>query len=730
MAGGFGDDVIHDSEDEDYLSMPPAAQAKVREEIVSSSIQTAQSSHLPSALPLASSPQTNISAFTTSHNTTRSLIEPDTSWASDVSPGSAPKPAGRPRPRPIQKGSAAYHAALSSLENVQQDPLLITPRNTISTTNRISSPLPASSRTGDTEPASEAPEPSYSYGVAERAKLRARSHASKTQKSLALADDTVGLSSDEGESALKKSATKKKTKLPRDDPFLKAAQPKAGRASSSTAAPQSSELAPVEIIDLITQLPPSDPPLYSSSGVPAGSPPAPPAPVAVHEDDLASPLVNAARKRKRPRPYNALEDDSDGVDDFLLKPPKAKEIALAAPPPFFVGSSQPSEAPVGLPVTAPSSGNLNIEAGPSSPVSKPKPSKKRGKRDDDGDEDWAAETRPKSKVKSRKKVAVSDDEEWDQAAVSKRGKKGKGKSDGKPNGKTAKKKKESPRKTVEVVIDRQSPPKGPHVTFEDEALGIVDASVAFDIDLTPPPPSPSNRDPSPALLPSPTKVAHIERPDSGSGNSPAGTKEQPGTKGKKRNASSSNPTSSNSTTHNLAEDDDDSPICHTSKGKGKKRAVAFSDDEHDAEPSAHASPSSAESSRTKRRREEKETTKENQEPTSAASFIPARPAATPASVSKISGSSRTHSIAPGKLTPMSELIRKVNSLPGSPFASPRPTYSPYLKASKSVLKRIAPLHPNRRTPPPPPPRPPPPKKTKKQIELEEKWEMELEESVD
>lgn len=47
-----------------------------------------------------------------------------------------------------------------------------------------------------------------------------------------------------------------------------------------------------------------------------------------------------------------------------------------------------------------------------------------------------------------------------------------------------------------------------------------------------------------------------------------------------------------------------------------------------------------------------------------------------------------------------------------------------------MLRRIAPLHPNRRTPPPPPPRPPPLKKTKKQLELEEKWELELEETVD
>ena len=91
---------------------------------------------------------------------------------------------------------------------------------------------------------------------------------------------------------------------------------------------------------------------------------------------------------------------------------------------------------------------------------------------------------------------------------------------------------------------------------------------------------------------------------------------------------------------------------------------------------------------------------------------------------------RSTSVIPKLNTPMSELIRRVHSKPGSPFASPRPTYSPYAKSSKTMLKRIAPLHPNRRTPPPPPPRPPPPKKTKKQLELEEKWELELEDSVE
>ncbi|KAF7424173.1 hypothetical protein PC9H_009476 [Pleurotus ostreatus] len=131
--------------------------------------------------------------------------------------------------------------------------------------------------------------------------------------------------------------------------------------------------------------------------------------------------------------------------------------------------------------------------------------------------------------------------------------------------------------------------------------------------------------------------------------------------------------------------------------------------------------------------EENPPAKENHPP-----VTPAKPPGnTSSSASKSSGSSLTsrYSIAPRtKSTPMSELIRRVNSMPGSPFAtSPAArtgsAYSPYLKTSKSTLSRIAPLHPNRRAPPPPPPPPPPKKKTKKEIEREEKWEEELIESL-
>ncbi|KAJ7261797.1 hypothetical protein B0H12DRAFT_337115, partial [Mycena haematopus] len=108
-----------------------------------------------------------------------------------------------------------------------------------------------------------------------------------------------------------------------------------------------------------------------------------------------------------------------------------------------------------------------------------------------------------------------------------------------------------------------------------------------------------------------------------------------------------------------------------------------------------------------------------------------------------------YTIAPRtKSTPMAELIRRVNSRPGSPFpvvvsrrssvggavsasnpGTPSTSYSPYHKFSRSALSRIAPLHPNRRTPPPPLPPPPPKPKTKKEKEREERWEEEMIEAI-
>lgn len=83
-----------------------------------------------------------------------------------------------------------------------------------------------------------------------------------------------------------------------------------------------------------------------------------------------------------------------------------------------------------------------------------------------------------------------------------------------------------------------------------------------------------------------------------------------------------------------------------------------------------------------------------------------------------------------KDSPMSQLIRRVQSQPGSLFHTPSSgtAYSPYAKSSKRALSRMAPLHPNRQPMPPPKPYVPP-KKTAKEQAAEDRWEEELQESV-
>ena len=101
----------------------------------------------------------------------------------------------------------------------------------------------------------------------------------------------------------------------------------------------------------------------------------------------------------------------------------------------------------------------------------------------------------------------------------------------------------------------------------------------------------------------------------------------------------------------------------------------------------------------------------------------------PSSASSFTRLNYGHSIASEeKPMSMAEIIRRANSAGGTP--SGIKSHSSFMKGSRSVLKRIAPLHARRKTPPPLPPKPPPPKKTKKQLELEEKWEEELEETIE
>jgi hypothetical protein len=97
-----------------------------------------------------------------------------------------------------------------------------------------------------------------------------------------------------------------------------------------------------------------------------------------------------------------------------------------------------------------------------------------------------------------------------------------------------------------------------------------------------------------------------------------------------------------------------------------------------------------------------------------------RKTAVPASAPSFSRFNYSHSLASEeKPTSMAEIIRRANSAAGTPSVKP---YLSFTKASRSVFKRIAPLHTHRKTPPP--------KKTKKQLELEEKWEDKWEEELE
>ncbi|KIK09999.1 hypothetical protein K443DRAFT_118090 [Laccaria amethystina LaAM-08-1] len=186
----------------------------------------------------------------------------------------------------------------------------------------------------------------------------------------------------------------------------------------------------------------------------------------------------------------------------------------------------------------------------------------------------------------------------------------------------------------------------------------------------------------------------------------------------------------------IEDEEEDCPVANrrgkeNARKKGKGKGTLDEDEDQDMAPPKQGHDDD--------RGGTKYVSQENVEPVS--KIIP-QPIATPKPSLFPSLASR-YTIAPRvKSTPMSELIRRVNSVPGSPFPSPHPRvssssssaagptcYSPYLKSSRSMLSRIAPLHPNRRTPPPPLPPPPPRKKTKKELEREEKWEEEMVESV-
>ncbi|KAG6828542.1 hypothetical protein H0H92_007620 [Tricholoma furcatifolium] len=602
------------------------------------------------------------------------------SITSDFDSSSATRP--RPKPRPVKKPNAASSTseAPASVPNDYID---------------FDSGMP---------------------NIAERAKMRQRNVKSTTQQPI-LSSDIIELSSGDDddfeilpsskrrkvEKSKAKSTKKKKSSSevgdsselkprPRPRPVKKTkeaesttkASPTTARSSQSNPFPSSSlsnNVFPIPFGLVPSELPPSDPPAST--------------PVADEHPRIEvlpqiSPSTSSPHKSMA---FNLDELDSDldslagglGTDAHLMPPPP-----LPAPPStFFAGSSSPVQ--------------------------------------DKHSSESTSETKIRTSKKSRKKKPGADDDE----AVAR------GTAKAKP------KKKNTPAQEVEVVIEqRRTKGKGKQQESFKSREFIDDDDPLDSLAIT----APVARQ-EPESLSSSTSV-----PESEDGNSNSRTS-------KKRKS--------------ISRDEDEALAAPKQHAKAKRRVVESDDEDIPDQSIQFSTPSQARSkakSRTKPAAMDAEpqsslfaddeidnATYPNQqisndhEPRSSASskenVHPPPMTTIPETPKPITGpgSSMNHSLSSRRTmslsTPMSDLIRRVNSKPGSLFCSPAPrsggalpgtpntAYSPYVKASRSALSRIAPLHPNRRTPPPPPPPPPPKKKTKKELEREEQWEEELIESV-
>ncbi|RDB26042.1 hypothetical protein Hypma_006657 [Hypsizygus marmoreus] len=661
---------------------------------------------------------------------------------------SDPKP--RPKPRPIKKAAATSSSSISPF-----------------TAQAIATP--SSDIYMDT-----------SSNIADRAKMRARNTKPMTPV------DIIELSSYEDEFNLSKPRQKAKAKSkmttkskssartnselddistpdthsrPRPKPIpkkrTKTSHPTsplgASTSQSSNPIPTSSipyDPLPIPFRLIPSQLPPSDPP--ESTSTTYDLPPIETLPNLDTDIDVPSSSpsslfdVHSSRKGKRRRAMSRVDElDSEMDHDSRMMPPPA----LPGPPPtFFAGSSSPpTDISMNHPPTA-------VAESGKKPAAKKTRKKKQDAEDDEGGDgaEWGTK-KPKAKSKPKKspqnKVEVVIEQKLARKA------KGKGKD-----------KEKEVFKSREFIDDDEEE--------EDEMLGNLRNTTSTSTKPTKPD--------------SMTSLSSLPETDTEEPKLIGSSKKRKSTILDVENKASETAVGKGKRKKRAVISDDEDDYARnadeppprserSSKSKGKRKKVVVSEDEDDeaaaGEPSRKVSSvmSSAKGKDTGKNTGRKgvpdasdgleyndmsgqagdtdrvAALKENVQPTTASHLQTPnpKPASKPLETLFPTLSSR-YTIAPKtKSTPMSELIRRVNSLPGSPFVSPAPrasgsttrlstpgtAYSPYLKSSRSALSRIAPLHPNRRTPPPPLPPPPPRPKTKKEREREEQWEEELVESV-
>ncbi|KAF7966134.1 hypothetical protein HWV62_39952 [Athelia sp. TMB] len=671
---------------------------------------------------LKSTDQSNISSFPPKLDQAAS--------SSDPPPRPRPRPKPRPIKRPVNTVTDVPAAVSSSIADASTTASMFGNPSLLGINARDESAI------GD-----------YSLTLAERAKTRVRNSKGTPSPRVTSVSSS---SKPETMSGGKQKSVPKPAAVPLDDEVIdistddelfkpklksKAKRQEVADARDETAQVSKAPIAPQEPLfyPSDSQMTMTTIPMFTSSILPPSDPPPP---STIH----GSTPPTHVRKRKRPSVQPLSPDlenegahkDGDldiGGDSRMMPPP---------PPPFFASSSS------SLSITIPAR-PLKIIEGDSelSDIGDTivvKPSKKKVKKVD-GDKKQA------SKNKRKSSEAHLDTETAAEATAS-------------TEVNARKPKKAKSKQTMEVVIKTSGKATATKGVFkskelildsDDEAdplaLSASTSTWAVDTPLPPPPVAPVVTSARPE---SPLSSMHESEPE------PPAPKN--GKKSGKANAKDKGKQPAKRDKRRVVDSDDelggaDQAIVATKRtaSKKKKKANVVLEDES----SSAAIPSSSKSSlppasetdiptepveeldvnTSKRDTEPELAVKENIRPSTDMSYL-SKPAPSLSSASKTPGVSRAFSISRMKSTPMSELIRRVNSQPNSPFRTPKSTpstaYSPLLKSSRSMLSRIAPLHPTRK--PPPPPLPPVPKvkerKTKKMLEMEERWEDELSESVD
>ncbi|KAH9838591.1 uncharacterized protein C8Q71DRAFT_537437 [Rhodofomes roseus] len=654
----------------------------------------------------------------------------------------------RPRPRPAYKGALSKAAPASEVAGQAT--------SSSSTTRPPNPPVasPSSSSTlinhsaAYTHPPPTKDVDMLSLDIAERAKLRSRgSKANTKQPTPPIDEDVIEITSSDDDLNIRPPTRGPKAKVAdRDAPSPKKRAKRAHIPVDLSMDDASPAVIPIATSAPSSQLPPSDPPPPSTPPEPTPANARPTSRIVT--SPLSSPLPPPPPPPKRKRKTSPKDSDDEGsVRHRGTLRKEDSGLAMPPPPPPFFADPSSSSVPASDTLVETSS-STRASDGPTAS----KPTKNKGKRkvidDDDFEDDWPLDPPPRPKPrqrkkqpadeddwqgddapkparKSRKKVTADDDEEeWGGDAPPKRKPRAPPKKKGKKD--------ELPRRIVEVVIEQ---PRG----GRKGRKGKGDPQLTGDV---------SGHGQDASAAPDTTAVADKTTAEGDSSPLSETEVEKPADK-----PSTPPPASPKRSLPVLRDGESilNSPRSK-SKSKGKKRAVIDSDEEENdggEGEQAGSPPKKQRRELTKGRKsapaaleqekeeEEGEPGSSNRDPRPRVSSYSAvtapfkSPLPAPGTTPKLTLTNRSYTVS-GRSSqlPMSELLKKVNSQPGSPFASPRPTHSPYGKTTKSFLRKIAPLHPNRRTPPPPPPRPPPPKKSKKQLELEEKWEMELEDSVE